>query len=244
MFGCEAKIGISSSSLPTEVTATLQTEDDLAAAVAGSSSIPVVPACCDDGDDNTTTPNPVPSTSSAVPDDDDVQQTLADQTTQIRKRHAKACSGQIAQAERVVNRRLLVHVDLKAGVAGDNVAVPIPLVDSGRGDPRNILGVIVNRNLETDQYTIAVRAGILKRVIPGANLTSVQQRILTLDDVDQEKQVSLRTAVVAQSTAGGQGFVKCSCNGVRKCKTNRFKCFKAILKCNSRCHASLNCANK
>jgi len=44
MFGCEAKIGISSSSLPTEVTATLQTEDDLAAAVAGSSSIPVVPA--------------------------------------------------------------------------------------------------------------------------------------------------------------------------------------------------------
>jgi len=104
----------------------------------------------------------VPSTSSAVPDDDDVQQTLADRTTQIRKRRAKACSGQsqTAQAERVVKR---TRVDLKAGIAGDNVAVPIPLVDRGRGDPRNILGVIVNRNLETDQYTIAVRAGILKQ---------------------------------------------------------------------------------
>jgi len=41
-------------------------------------------------------------------------------------------------------------VDLKAGVTGDNVAVPVPLVDRGRGDPWNILGVIVNRNLDTD----------------------------------------------------------------------------------------------
>jgi len=53
------------------------------------------------------------------------------------------------------------RVDLKAGVAGDNVAVPTPLVDRWRGDPRNILGVTVNRNLDTDQYTIAVNAGIL-----------------------------------------------------------------------------------
>ena len=52
------------------------------------------------------------------------------------------------------------RVDLKAGVAGDNVAVPIPLVDRGRGDPRTYL-VIVSRNLDTDQYTIAVKAGIL-----------------------------------------------------------------------------------
>jgi len=44
------------------------------------------------------------------------------------------------------------RVDLKAGVTGDNVAVPVPLVDRGRGDPWNIssLGVIVNRNLDMD----------------------------------------------------------------------------------------------
>ena len=55
------------------------------------------------------------------------------------------------------------RVDLKAGVTGDNVAVPVSLVDRGRSDPRNIglLGVIVNRNLDTDQYTIAVKTGIL-----------------------------------------------------------------------------------
>ena len=58
-------------------------------------------------------------------------------------------------------KHIVPELDLKAGVAGDNVAVPIPLVDRWRGDPRNILGVIVNRNLDTDQYTIAVKAEIL-----------------------------------------------------------------------------------
>jgi len=62
-------------------------------------------------------------------DDEAAQQTLAYRTTQIRKRQAAAYSGQVAQAERVMKR---TRVELKAGVAGDNVAVPIPLVDRGR----------------------------------------------------------------------------------------------------------------
>jgi len=116
-------------------------------------------AATDDSTDDSTVQIPVPSTSSAVPDRDDdkaAQQTLAYRTTQIRKRGAAVYSGQVAQAERVVKR---TRVELKAGVAGDNVAVPIPLVDRGRVDPRNILGVIVNR--DSDTYTIAVKAGIL-----------------------------------------------------------------------------------
>ena len=51
-------------------------------------------------------------------------------------------------------------IDLKAGEAGDNVAVPIPMVDRGRSDPRYILGVIVDHD-EHDMYRIAVKAGIL-----------------------------------------------------------------------------------
>ena len=50
--------------------------------------------------------------------------------------------------------------DLKVAEVRDNVAVPIPMVDKGRGDPRNILGVVVNRN-EHDMYKIAVKDGIL-----------------------------------------------------------------------------------
>ena len=135
------------------------------------------------------------------------------------------------------------RVELKV-VADDNVAVSIPLVDRGRGDPRNILGIIVNRDLDTDHHTIGVKAAVLHGRYSRNQFDLCPQRLLTLDDVNEENQVSLRTAVHAQSACGGQGFLKCNCSGARKCKTNRCKCFKAKVKCNSRCHPSLNCANK
>ena len=58
----------------------------------------------------------------------------------------------------MVKRSRLEHVP---GNPGDNVTIPIPLVDRGRGDPRNTMGVIQDRD-ENDMYKIAVRAGILK----------------------------------------------------------------------------------
>ena len=44
----------------------------------------------------------------------------------------------------MVKRSRVQHV---AGNIGDNVTVPIPLVDRGRGDPRNLIGVIVDRDM-------------------------------------------------------------------------------------------------
>ena len=49
-----------------------------------------------------------------------------------------ASSTLMQQAQRMVKRSRL---ELVSGQIGDNVAVPIPLVDRGRGDPRNILGI-------------------------------------------------------------------------------------------------------
>ena len=43
-----------------------------------------------------------------------------------------ARTAQLAQAERMVERS---RIDIAHGHPGDNVAVPIPLVDRGRGDP-------------------------------------------------------------------------------------------------------------
>ena len=59
-------------------------------------------------------------------------------TAQITQRRHEASIVKKEQAERMVKRS---RIDLHAGVIGDNVAVPIPAVDTGRGDPRNILGV-------------------------------------------------------------------------------------------------------
>ena len=82
------------------------------------------------------------------------------------------------------------RVELKAGVASDNVAVPIPLVDRDSGDQRNIglLGVIVNRDLDTD-HTIAVKAGVLHGRYPRNQFDLCPQRLLTLDDVNRESGV-------------------------------------------------------
>ena len=135
------------------------------------------------------------------------------------------------------------HVDLQAGSIGDNVAVPIPTVDKGRGDPRNILGVIMDVT-DKDQYKIAVKHGVLKGHYSRNQFDLCAQKLLTMNDVNTESMISLREAVVHQSASGGQGFVKYNCSGTTKCTNNRCKCFKSKLQCNSHCHNSLNCTNK
>ena len=42
------------------------------------------------------------------------------------------------------------------------VALSIPQVDRGRGDPRNILGPVIYHDLATDLYRIAIKAGVVK----------------------------------------------------------------------------------
>ena len=43
---------------------------------------------------------------------------------------------------------------------GDNVTVPIPHVDRGRADPRNLIGVVIECS-DNELYTIAVKGGVL-----------------------------------------------------------------------------------
>ena len=166
---------------------------------------------------------------------------VASRKHQIGQKRRLANEAQMAQAERMVKRS---RIDLQPGQPGDNVAVPIPSVDRGRGDPRNILGVITDRN-ENDLYTIAVRSGILKSKYTRNEFTLCPQRLLHLEDMNQEATVSLRQAMKS-SASGGQGFVKCNCasTGSKKCSSNRCLCIKSKVLCNSRCHNSLNCRNK
>ena len=135
------------------------------------------------------------------------------------------------------------RIELKAGEIGDNVALPIPLVDRGRGDPRNILGVIVSRSIN-DQYKVATKSGVLKGSYSMNQFDICPERLLREGDINSDTEISLREAVIKESVNGGQGFVKCSCNGHKKIPSNRCKCFKSKQLCNSRWHNSLNCTNK
>ena len=84
------------------------------------------------------------------------EETLDVRSALIRQRQAVGYASQVSWAERMVKRN---QVDLQHREPGDNVAVPVPLVDCGRGDLRNIRGLIVHRDLETYICTIAVKAG-------------------------------------------------------------------------------------
>ena len=44
------------------------------------------------------------------------------------------------------------RIELRFGGKSDNVAIPVPLVDRGKGDPRNILGVVVDRLKKKNQW--------------------------------------------------------------------------------------------
>ena len=91
-----------------------------------------------------------------------------------------ACSGQLSQAERMVKRS---KIDFKTGEVGDNVAVLVPLVDCGRGDIRIILGVILNRDISTDTYSIGVKGGVLRDAISEISLIFCLHRLLNIEDI-------------------------------------------------------------
>ena len=42
------------------------------------------------------------------------------------------------------------------------LSIPQVAIDRGRGDPRNILGLVIYHDLDTDLYRIAVNAGVVK----------------------------------------------------------------------------------
>ena len=159
----------------------------------------------------------------------------------IRTRRKRARDAQCNQAERMVKRS---RIDLKPAELFDNVAIPIPTVDRGRGDPRNILGVILDKS-DNDLYTVAVKAGVLKPKYTRNEFSLCPQKLLTKDHVNTEKKVSLREAL-KKSESGGQGFIRCNCasSSSKKCRSKRCLCVKNNLKCNSRCHSSLSCNNK
>jgi hypothetical protein len=158
----------------------------------------------------------------------------------ISEQRKRAREGQHRQAERMLKRSRVLHAP---GEPDDNVTVPVPLVDRGRGDPRNIIGVILERD-ESDLYRIAVRAGVLQGKYSRNQFDLCAHKLLSKDAIRTDRDVSLRAAVQFESICGGQGFIKCNCSGSGGCTNKKCKCLKNNVKCNSRCHGSLNCCNK
>ena len=123
------------------------------------------------------------------------------------------------------------------------MTMPIPSVDRGRADPRNIIGVVTECS-DKELYTIAVKGGLLDRKYSRNQFDVCVTTLYSPDDVCIYKDISLRQAVQMESRCCGQGFTRGNSAGSKRCQTNRCKCFKGRLVCNSRCHSSLPCINK
>ena len=240
LFGISQRVGLRSTALPSEVLERIITEDDLFSAVSHTEQR------MDDASQSSTHPQATSDLQSDNTSQSSISAEASNKQTEkdnsIGKNRKRAREAMLRQAEKMVKRSRVIHAP---GELGDNVTVPIPLVDRGRGDPRNLMGVIVDRD-DNGMYRIAVASGILAGKYSRNQFDLCAQRLLTMDNVSQDTEVSLRTAVQLESRCGGQGFQKCNCAGTgnKKCQTNKCKCFKAKLKCNSRCHSSLTCCNK
>ena len=102
---------------------------------------------------------------------------------------------------------------------GQNATLRVPEVDRCPYDPRNLLVVIMH--IENEMYKVGCREGTLTAKYSAADLDSVRENLIKIDDVP-EIELALRTVV--SKTTGGQGYLKCSCktNG----KTLRCSCKK------------------
>jgi hypothetical protein len=253
LFGCDPRSGLRSTTLPTEVMEALVTEEDFEAAfgialhrhpaeTVEAQPHHVEPAVVETADEPAfveSADEPAFIETAAEPatveTDTDLLPTTSQSSPVVHRKRAR--EGLLKQAERMVKRSRLINVP---GKTGDNVTVPVPLVDRGRGDSRNIMGIIVDRD-ENDLYRIAVKGGILHGKFSRNQFDLCNQILLLPSDVCQDIEISLRSAVQHESKCGGQGFLKCNCSGVLKCQTNRCKCFKAKVRCNS--SAKINTSN-
>lgn len=125
---------------------------------------------------------------------------------------------------------------------GATITLAIPSVDRGPLDFRNLTGVIMD--CRNSVYQVGTTHGVIKGWFPRTDLQETETGI-TLSDVPSNVFLSLREAAGKQSFFGKQGHKHCNCKqNAKKCETKRCACFKANLKCNSRCHNSNSCTNK
>ena len=112
---------------------------------------------------------------------------------------------------------------------GDTVRVPVPEVDRGKGDSRNILGVVVKITSD-GLFKIGTRCGFLNNLFSRNQFTKCKEKLVSLEIPNRN--ISVRTASTEMSVGTGQGFVKCTCT--KRCVDKHCGCRQKNRKCNSK----------
>ncbi|KAJ8945053.1 hypothetical protein NQ318_019050, partial [Aromia moschata] len=122
----------------------------------------------------------------------------------IQKARKTAAENLVKQAKKMKTSSDKSHPPANVG---DNVTIPIPDVDKGKGDLRNIIGVILQTNGE-GFYKIGTEHGILQKLYCRhcffkSELDVCTQKFLEVADVKQDTEISLRTAATRHSVGSG-----------------------------------------
>lgn len=121
---------------------------------------------------------------------------------------------------------------------GDCVAVFVSEFDRGRGDPANIIGIVLD--VKNDRYKIGTKAGVISNFLERNAFQAIKYAALKKENVPS-KNYSIREIVGILSVGNGQGMRKCNCKS--DCQTNRCSCYKNKFKCRSACHGNKSCKN-
>ncbi|EDV19080.1 uncharacterized protein TRIADDRAFT_62470 [Trichoplax adhaerens] len=131
---------------------------------------------------------------------------LCSRTTNIYAARSKAKRSQEMQAQRMLRNSAK---RFKPIAVGKTVMVPVPEVDRGRTDFRNITAVVMEVD-EHAMYKLGTTSGILKQRYTRTQFMSCPAQFLQAEDVPNNE-VSLREVANANSLGSGQGFFKCNC---------------------------------
>ncbi|KAI6648407.1 hypothetical protein LOD99_14085 [Oopsacas minuta] len=159
----------------------------------------------------------------------------ANQITQQRK-GAKRIQG--VQADKMFEQS---RKRFKQANIGDTVMVPLPDVDRGKGDFRNIKAVVVAVE-HNGTYKLGTKYGQLNSHYTRNQFTPCLDKFLEINDVQTGKEISLRQVARNESVGTGQGMFHCSCK--KTCLRTTCKCYRSNRLCHSRCHNNQSCSNK
>ncbi len=123
---------------------------------------------------------------------------------------------------------------------GSSVTVKIPEVDRNKGDPKNIIAVVLDVTPD-GMYRLGTESGVLAHLYTKNQFQICPTTFANVEDVPQNT-LSLRATANAKSKGSGQGFTRCNCK--TKCVRGNCGCKRKGLLCNSKCHGSLPCTNK
>lgn len=263
MFGCAARVGLSTTAIPKEALNSLVDEDQLQNTLTAMNvssqpdnekvveqtvlNNPITKVCvvclkeCSEDIVCFKCMEPVHiSCSEDYVSEDEVEQKICklcfnELNVQREREKSKKCLE--IQAKKM---KLMSDKSHSEASVGFTVRIPVPEVDRGKGDAKSILAIII-KITEEGFFQLGTRNGRIKQLYSRSQFSVCEQKLIKIEEVP-DVEISLRSVATAQSLGTGQGFKKCSCK--TQCVNKKCFCFRNNVLCNSKCHFSNPCCNK